>query len=63
MFIHLHTWRSECAQYLQVLGWSMFFAGYIYLDRSWAKDQNTLKVGMGVQQCFCALCIGICFYL
>ncbi|XP_019229703.1 PREDICTED: 1-acyl-sn-glycerol-3-phosphate acyltransferase 3-like isoform X3 [Nicotiana attenuata] len=27
----------------QVLGWSMWFSGYISLERSWAKDENTLK--------------------
>ncbi|PHU03275.1 1-acyl-sn-glycerol-3-phosphate acyltransferase 2 [Capsicum chinense] len=29
----------------QVLGWSMWFAGYISLERSWAKDEHTLKSG------------------
>ncbi|XP_019229704.1 PREDICTED: 1-acyl-sn-glycerol-3-phosphate acyltransferase 2-like isoform X4 [Nicotiana attenuata] len=29
----------------QVLGWSMWFSGYISLERSWAKDENTLKSG------------------
>lgn len=29
---------------MQVLGWSMWFSGYIFLERSWTKDENTLKV-------------------
>ncbi|KAL1539938.1 1-acyl-sn-glycerol-3-phosphate acyltransferase 2 [Salvia divinorum] len=30
---------------LPVIGWSMWFSGYIFLQRSWAKDENTLKSG------------------
>jgi hypothetical protein len=33
---HLH--------FLQVIGWSMYFAEYLFLERSWAKDEKTLKV-------------------
>jgi 1-acyl-sn-glycerol-3-phosphate acyltransferase len=29
---------------LQVIGWSMWFAEYLFLERNWAKDENTLKV-------------------
>lgn len=29
---------------LQVIGWSMWFAEYLFLERSWAKDEKTLKV-------------------
>ncbi|MCD7466869.1 phospholipid scramblase 1 [Datura stramonium] len=29
----------------KVLGWSMWFAGCISLERSWTKDENTLKSG------------------
>ncbi|KAF3620682.1 putative polyadenylate-binding protein RBP47B'-like isoform X1 [Capsicum annuum] len=32
-------------QKCKVLGWSMWFAGYISLERSWAKDEHTLKSG------------------
>lgn len=31
--------------FLPVLGWSMWFSGYIFLQRSWAKDENTMKSG------------------
>lgn len=30
---------------LQVIGWSMWFSDYIFLERSWAKDETTLEVG------------------
>lgn len=30
--------------YVQVIGWSMWFSEYLFLERSWAKDENTLKV-------------------
>lgn len=29
---------------LQVIGWSMWFSDYIFLERSWAKDESTLEV-------------------
>ncbi|KAJ0657331.1 putative 1-acylglycerol-3-phosphate O-acyltransferase [Helianthus annuus] len=29
----------------QVIGWSMWFTEYIFLERSWAKDEHTLKAG------------------
>nr|GLL39997.1 1-acyl-sn-glycerol-3-phosphate acyltransferase 2-like [Ipomoea trifida] len=29
----------------QVIGWSMWFSEYLFLERSWAKDENTLKSG------------------
>ncbi|XP_051118743.1 1-acyl-sn-glycerol-3-phosphate acyltransferase 2-like isoform X2 [Andrographis paniculata] len=32
--------------FLPVIGWSMWFSGYIFLKRSWAKDENTLKTGL-----------------
>ncbi|KAG8389013.1 hypothetical protein BUALT_Bualt02G0185200 [Buddleja alternifolia] len=34
------------ALFLPVIGWSMWFSGYIFLERSWAKDENTLKLGL-----------------
>ncbi|KAJ8551373.1 hypothetical protein K7X08_000743 [Anisodus acutangulus] len=36
---------KKSLSYLPVLGWSMWFAGNISLQRSWAKDENTLKSG------------------
>ncbi|XP_030453619.1 1-acyl-sn-glycerol-3-phosphate acyltransferase 2 [Syzygium oleosum] len=33
------------AKFLPVIGWSMWFSDYVFLDRSWAKDENTLKSG------------------
>ena len=29
---------------MQVMGWSMWFAEYLFLDRSWAKDEGKLQV-------------------
>ncbi|KAF8009198.1 hypothetical protein BT93_J0246 [Corymbia citriodora subsp. variegata] len=33
------------AKFLPVVGWSMWFSDYVFLDRTWAKDENTLKSG------------------
>ncbi|XP_042491978.1 1-acyl-sn-glycerol-3-phosphate acyltransferase 2 isoform X2 [Macadamia integrifolia] len=30
----------------QVIGWSMWFSDYLFLERSWAKDESTLKSGL-----------------
>ncbi|XP_038694455.1 1-acyl-sn-glycerol-3-phosphate acyltransferase 2-like isoform X2 [Tripterygium wilfordii] len=30
----------------QVIGWSMWFSEYLFLERSWAKDEYTLKTGL-----------------
>ena len=45
MFWHM-LWYSinRFAHFLQVIGWSMWFAEYLFLERSWAKDEKTLKV-------------------
>ncbi|KAE9466030.1 hypothetical protein C3L33_02061, partial [Rhododendron williamsianum] len=32
------------SKYIQVIGWSMWFSEYLFLERSWAKDETTLKV-------------------
>ncbi|CAJ1955636.1 unnamed protein product [Sphenostylis stenocarpa] len=32
-------------KYLPVLGWSMWFAEYIFLERNWTKDEISLKSG------------------
>lgn len=37
---------KKAALFLPVIGWSMFFSGYIFLERSWAKDEGTLKSGL-----------------
>ncbi|KAL3529862.1 hypothetical protein ACH5RR_009184 [Cinchona calisaya] len=36
---------KKAAIYLPVLGWSMWFNSYIFLERCWTKDENTLKSG------------------
>ncbi|XP_047325993.1 1-acyl-sn-glycerol-3-phosphate acyltransferase 3-like, partial [Impatiens glandulifera] len=36
---------KKSSKYLPVLGWSMWFSEYIFLERNWAKDENTLKSG------------------
>ncbi|CAN8288312.1 unnamed protein product [Cochlearia groenlandica] len=33
------------AKYLPIIGWSMWFSDYIFLERNWSKDENTLKKG------------------
>lgn len=34
---------KKSTKFLPVLGWSMWFSEYIFLERSWAKDETTLK--------------------
>ncbi|XP_028114843.1 1-acyl-sn-glycerol-3-phosphate acyltransferase 2-like isoform X3 [Camellia sinensis] len=36
----------------QVIGWSMWFSEYLFLERSWAKDEKTLKSGLQQLQDF-----------
>ncbi|XP_021894090.1 1-acyl-sn-glycerol-3-phosphate acyltransferase 3-like [Carica papaya] len=31
------------AKYLPIIGWSMWFSDYVFLERNWAKDESTLK--------------------
>ncbi|KAJ8770938.1 hypothetical protein K2173_022110 [Erythroxylum novogranatense] len=33
------------ARFLPIIGWSMWFSGYVFLERNWAKDEETLKSG------------------
>ncbi|CAN7105034.1 unnamed protein product [Brassica rapa subsp. narinosa] len=33
------------AKYLPIIGWSMWFSDYIFLERSWDKDEKTLTAG------------------
>ncbi|KAK1259691.1 1-acyl-sn-glycerol-3-phosphate acyltransferase PLS1 [Acorus gramineus] len=30
----------------EVIGWSMWFSEYLFLERNWAKDESTLKSGL-----------------
>ncbi|KAL5567145.1 hypothetical protein UlMin_030309 [Ulmus minor] len=32
-------------KFLPIIGWSMWFSDYVFLERSWAKDESTLKSG------------------
>ncbi|BBN04344.1 lysophosphatidic acid acyltransferase / lysophosphatidylinositol acyltransferase [Marchantia polymorpha subsp. ruderalis] len=36
---------KQSVKYLPVIGWSMYFSEYVFLARSWAKDEVTLKAG------------------
>ncbi|OAY40528.1 1-acyl-sn-glycerol-3-phosphate acyltransferase 2 [Manihot esculenta] len=37
---------KKSSKVLPVIGWSMWFSEYLFLERSWAKDENTLKSGL-----------------
>ncbi|KAF5737705.1 hypothetical protein HS088_TW13G00594 [Tripterygium wilfordii] len=37
---------KKSSKVLPVIGWSMWFSEYLFLERSWAKDENTLKTGL-----------------
>ncbi|XP_010257310.1 PREDICTED: 1-acyl-sn-glycerol-3-phosphate acyltransferase PLS1-like [Nelumbo nucifera] len=37
---------KKSSKFLPVIGWSMWFSEYVFLERSWAKDENTLKAGL-----------------
>ncbi|XP_062204265.1 1-acyl-sn-glycerol-3-phosphate acyltransferase PLS1-like isoform X2 [Phragmites australis] len=37
---------KKSSKFLPVIGWSMWFAEYLFLERSWAKDEKTLKWGL-----------------
>ncbi|CAA2983093.1 1-acyl-sn-glycerol-3-phosphate acyltransferase 2-like [Olea europaea subsp. europaea] len=37
---------KKSSKLLPVIGWSMWFSEYLFLERSWAKDENTLKAGL-----------------
>ncbi|KAL6505370.1 1-acyl-sn-glycerol-3-phosphate acyltransferase 2 [Orobanche gracilis] len=36
---------KKASIYLPVIGWSMWFSGFIFLERNWAKDEDTMKSG------------------
>ncbi|KAL4562642.1 hypothetical protein LXL04_026670 [Taraxacum kok-saghyz] len=37
---------KKSSKLLPVIGWSMWFSEYLFLERSWAKDESTLKVSI-----------------
>ncbi|GJY55577.1 1-acyl-sn-glycerol-3-phosphate acyltransferase 2-like protein [Tanacetum coccineum] len=37
---------KKSSKFLPVIGWSMWFSEYLFLERSWAKDESTIKVGL-----------------
>ncbi|KAG6607487.1 1-acyl-sn-glycerol-3-phosphate acyltransferase 2, partial [Cucurbita argyrosperma subsp. sororia] len=37
---------KKSSKLLPVIGWSMWFSEYLFLERSWAKDEITLKSGL-----------------
>ncbi|CAL9131367.1 unnamed protein product [Musa textilis] len=37
---------KKSSKFLPVIGWSMWFTEYLFLERSWAKDENTLTLGL-----------------
>ncbi|KAE8725808.1 1-acyl-sn-glycerol-3-phosphate acyltransferase 2 [Hibiscus syriacus] len=37
---------KKSSKFLPVIGWSMWFSEYLFLERSWAKDESTLKAGL-----------------
>ncbi|KAG6414112.1 hypothetical protein SASPL_126830 [Salvia splendens] len=37
---------KKSSKFLPVIGWSMWFSEYLFLERSWATDESTLKVGL-----------------
>ncbi|XP_055820214.1 1-acyl-sn-glycerol-3-phosphate acyltransferase 2-like isoform X2 [Solanum dulcamara] len=37
---------KKSSKLLPVIGWSMWFSEYLFLERSWAKDERTLKSGL-----------------
>ncbi|XP_076905848.1 1-acyl-sn-glycerol-3-phosphate acyltransferase 2-like [Bidens hawaiensis] len=37
---------KKSSKFLPVIGWSMWFSEYLFLERKWAKDENTIKAGL-----------------
>ncbi|KAK1281501.1 1-acyl-sn-glycerol-3-phosphate acyltransferase PLS1 [Acorus calamus] len=37
---------KKSSKFLPVIGWSMWFSEYLFLERNWAKDESTLKSGL-----------------
>ncbi|GMH12738.1 hypothetical protein Nepgr_014579 [Nepenthes gracilis] len=40
---------KKVLKYLPVIGWSMWFSEYVFPERSWAKDESTLKLALFVE--------------
>ncbi|GLT78777.1 hypothetical protein SLA2020_503030 [Shorea laevis] len=36
---------KSAVKFLPIIGWSMWFSDYVFLERSWTKDEETLKSG------------------
>ncbi|RWR72682.1 1-acyl-sn-glycerol-3-phosphate acyltransferase PLS1-like protein [Cinnamomum micranthum f. kanehirae] len=36
---------KKSLKFLPVIGWAMWFSEFVFLERSWAKDENTLRSG------------------
>nr|AXM43882.1 lysophosphatidic acid acyltransferase 2 [Litchi chinensis] len=37
---------KKSSKFLPVIGWSMWFSEYLFLERNWAKDESTLRSGL-----------------
>ncbi|KAF8398415.1 hypothetical protein HHK36_017342 [Tetracentron sinense] len=37
---------KKSSKFLLVIGWSMWFSEYVFLERNWAKDETTLQSGL-----------------
>ncbi|KAJ0475713.1 putative 1-acylglycerol-3-phosphate O-acyltransferase [Helianthus annuus] len=37
---------KKSSKFLPVIGWSMWFSEFLFLERKWAKDESTLKAGL-----------------
>ncbi|XP_071740875.1 1-acyl-sn-glycerol-3-phosphate acyltransferase 2-like [Rutidosis leptorrhynchoides] len=37
---------KKSSKFLPVIGWSMWFSEYLFLERNFAKDESTIKVGL-----------------
>ncbi|RVX21120.1 1-acyl-sn-glycerol-3-phosphate acyltransferase PLS1 isoform X2 [Vitis vinifera] len=37
---------KKSLKFLPIIGWSMWFSDYVFVERSWAKDERTLKWGL-----------------
>ncbi|XP_023891361.1 1-acyl-sn-glycerol-3-phosphate acyltransferase 2 [Quercus suber] len=37
---------KKSSKLLPVIGWSMWFSEYLFLERNWAKDESTIKSGL-----------------
>ncbi|KAL6568947.1 hypothetical protein OROHE_003688 [Orobanche hederae] len=40
---------AQASIYLPVIGWSMWFSGFIFLERNWAKVEDTMKVSLDLR--------------